>query len=61
MRLIASDIRDVRERLARIEERVSHLPGTGQLWGVGIAIVALIFAALALLPWFYSIVGWFPK
>lgn len=58
---VRADTRDIRDRLVRIEERLAHLPGAAQLWGAGATIVALIFGALALLPWFYALVGVAPK
>lgn len=61
MREMRTDIRGVRETLVRLDERISHMPGRGELWGVGLAIVALLLAALALLPWFYNLAGFAPK
>ena len=54
---LRTDMRDVRDRLARLEEMLSHLPGKGYLWLVGLTIVGLIFAALAVLPKVQASIG----
>lgn len=47
---LRTDVRDARERLAKLEERVSHLPGKGFI--VSVVTTALVIAAgiVALAP-----------
>lgn len=46
LRELAADAKDTRERLIKIEEKVSHLPGKGFIVSVVLSCLAL-FAALA--------------
>jgi hypothetical protein len=47
---VRTDVRDVRDRLARLEERVTHLPGKGFIVAVVTTSLVIIGALLTIAP-----------
>lgn len=57
---LKTDVRDVRDRLIRLEERVTHLPTKGWAVGAIVTLVGLITAVVTLAPKLQSLFGIVP-
>jgi hypothetical protein len=57
---VRGDMRDIRDRMARLEVRVDHLPTKGFIVGAVIASLTIIGALLAIAPKLQSAAGMAP-